>query len=136
MTIGAWRPARLNRVGGTDCSSAAGQCLVEARYQVSIVERFGQKTNRACAERLSARPHFGESRNEYDRQAMTLRDQPILQFYSGHTGHLHVGNQAVCIRNMVRFQECFGGVKRGCSITKRSNEARRGAAERLIIIDN
>src|SRR4029078_4847945 len=99
-------------------------------------ERFGQEPSRARGERLSARPHFGESRNEYDRQAMTLRDQPILQLYSGHGGPLHVGNQAIATRNLLRFQECFGGVKRGCSITKRSNEARRGAAERFIIVDN
>ena len=132
------RPCRVMPATKVDCRSgaASSESFIQAGNQSLIVERLGQKSDRTCGQRLCPRCHLGKGCNKNDGQAVPLRNQSILQFYSGHARHLHVSNQAVRVTDTVRPQERFSGVKCGRSIAKRSYKTCCSSAERVVVVNN
>ena len=88
----------------------------QTRDQAFVIEWFAQKT--ICTGLQGGRADFcfGKCGDKDNRRSVSIGNQPILQFDTGHARHLHVGDQAGCVRNTVRpkivfcRRECGGGI--------------------------
>ena len=83
-----------------------------------LIEWLAQEGQRSGLE--GAYPHvfIRKTGKENDRDAMSFRDQPLLQIQPAHSRHLHIGDQARCAAYLPGFQKCLGGVERSNAVTQ------------------
>jgi hypothetical protein len=76
-----------------------------------VVERFAQELH--CAITHGANPHLRVTmrRDEDDWYFASLGFKPRMQFKTGHTRHLNVGDQACSLVSRVGLQKLFRGAE-------------------------
>ena len=67
---------------------------------------------------------------------MASGDQPVLQINAAQPRHLHIGNEARCVVDLLRVEKFLGRAKRGSVVAQRSNEHFRRFAHGFVVIDN
>jgi hypothetical protein len=67
---------------------------MQAGNHIATIERLAEEANGASLQYTVSDPLLRESRDEYERDAMTLLDQHALQVDTAHARHLHVYNCA------------------------------------------
>ena len=60
----------------------------------------------------------------------------VLQINAAQSRHLHIGDKARCVVNLLGFKKIIGRGKRGSSVAQRSHERFRRIAHRFLVIDN
>ena len=95
------------------------QSPVQTFEQALVAEWLAEKPARSCCQRTRANPLVGESRDEDDRRTVSRGRQPVLQLDAAQTGHLHVGDQAGCVGDVLRTQEFLGRRECRSRVTKR-----------------
>jgi hypothetical protein len=67
---------------------------------------------------------------------MTSGDKAVLQVNAAQPRHLHIGDKARCVVNLLGFKKIIGRGKRGSVLTQRSHERFRRIADGFFVINN
>ena len=111
MSCYKWREAQgnrylvLRRCADNRLGISASESLIKAIDQFLVIEWLAQKSERTCRKRLRAGSRFGIGRNENDRQAVPLRNQPTLQLNSAHSRHLHIRDKACSVMDAIELRK-------------------------------
>ena len=57
-----------------------------------------------------------------DRYAVTPGDKVVLQVNAGQSRHLHIGDKARCVVNLLGFKKFVGRGKRGNAVAESAHE--------------
>jgi hypothetical protein len=68
--------------------------------------------------------------------AVTSGDKVVLQVKAAQPRHLHIGDKARCVVNLLGFKKIIGRAKRGSVVAQRSHERFRRIAHGFFVIDN
>ena len=67
---------------------------------------------------------------------MASGDQLVLQVKTAQSRHLHIGDEARCVAELLGIEKFDGGAKRGNAVAERSQETFHPLAQGIIVIDN
>jgi hypothetical protein len=107
-----------------------------AREQVILAEWLGQIANNARLER--ARPHtviwVGGNQDGGNRCARS--NQATMHLKPAHVRHLHIGDDASCTAQTIRFQKILGSFESLRSEPKCPHQTLNRIARRIIIVND
>src|SRR5438552_1844839 len=74
--------------------------------------------------------------HENNGYAVTSGDKAVLQVNAVQPRHLHIGDKARCVVNLLGFEKFIGRAKCGSVVVERLHELFRRIAHDFIVIDN
>ena len=116
--------------------SGSLQCCVETANQLIYVARLAQETNRSGLHGACPNAILRKTRDENDRYAVTLGDKVVLQVKAGQTRHPHIGDEARCVVNLLRFKKFIGRGNRGSAVAQSSHESLCRVTHGFVVIDD
>jgi len=132
--IARWRTR--NQLSFDDCHF--GFCVggMEIFDQVIHVKGLGQESNRSSLESSRARLLFHRGCYENHRRSVAPRYQKALQLNPAQTRHLHVGDQARGVIDLIRLQKLLRRRKRHRAVAEGSQKRFRRLTHKTVIIHN
>ena len=117
---------RLEEPAPKDCQDdrrqrgqvSGGQSLVEIPEQVFVTAWLAQEANRTGLHGAHPQFFFGMACDENNGDAMTAGDQPVLQIQAAQPRHLHIGDEARCVVDLLGVEKCLRGAKRRSAVPK------------------
>ena len=123
------RIAKMIGASAAKCQAASKPCRDSRASGRHCMACSGSQSHRPSW-RVSARFHR-DGRDENNGDAMTSGDQPVLQIQAAQPRHLHIGDEARCVVDLLGIEKFLGGAKRGSVIAQRSHERFQSPHARL-----
>ena len=123
---------------GSDQALVSGslQSFINTSNKVVLMEWLAKEANRTGLHGSCPHAIIRIASHENNGYAVTSGDKAVLQVNAVQPRHLHIGDKARCVVNLLGFEKFIARAKCGSVVVERLHELFRRIAHGFIVIDN